>query len=400
MTALPAKIRILVIDDEDEYCVAVRDALPVAGFDVICAKDRDRALEYMTRQRADLVVLDLALSDRSDDTSGLDLLSELREKWHAIKVIVFTRVHFQPEMIVDCIKRGAYYYFIKEWFVTKPDRFMDLVVSALAYQPQHDVLEDNYPHPLALLYRDYRRNVVVPHLKFRRLIELVELLVRLTSMICLASRTSAGIAHHADLTLARPSLGRWFEFLQFAVGPTSPNTPWIESIRSILTSTNRRSISALIQLRNEWIGHGATRPDHEYTQVVEQWDSAVLDILHSASVLSVWQMFLVKSMRLLGENRYLHNVIDLSGHTPKFLSRELELISGCEADKVYLADLRTQQLLCLDPLVAVFVCEHCNQQTVFVFDKLDRERVLYLDYANGHHSARAEPYRTLHRMLG
>ena len=173
--------RVLVVDDEEPYYFVVRDLLPQADFDVVWAQNKMKAVEQMEKRRVDLVVLDLRLSDRSDDESGIQLLRELRTKWPHIQVIVFSGVYMQPDKVVECIKGGAYYYFTKREFGTDPGRFVTLVSEALSYRPKHDVLEDNYPHPLALVYRDYRRNVVAPYLKFRRLIELVELLVKFSA---------------------------------------------------------------------------------------------------------------------------------------------------------------------------------------------------------------------------
>jgi CheY-like chemotaxis protein len=396
---IPRK-RILVVDDEEPYFIVVRDLLPSGTFEVVWAQNKVRAVEQMEKRRADLVILDLRLSDRSDDESGIEVLREFRSKWPRVQVIVFSGVYMQPDKIVECIKDGAYYYFIKSHFGTDPARFVTLVMEALAYKPKHDVLEDNYPHPLALVYRDYHRNVVAPYLKFKRLLELVELLVKFSSIICLAALQGDNkISPVIGGVLMRPSLGKWFEFLQQALTAPSNDTIWIENLRKTFTQVNGRNVASLIQVRNEW-GHGATRSDHEYGQIVQQWDGAVMELLSAASILSVWQLFTVKSTRFLANRGRLHTVINLRGHNPKFLSEEILLPADCEADKVYAYDPESHELLCLDPFVAVFVCDQCNQETVFVYDKADRDKVLYLDYANGHHSSRTEPFRAVKSILG
>ena len=384
--------RVLVIDDEEPYYIVVRDVLPSELFEVLWARDRRSALEQMDKRRMDLVVLDLRLSDRSDDESGIDLLRVLRSKWPHIQVIVFTGVYMQPDKVVQCIKGGAYYYFTKKDFGSDPNRFVTLVSEALSYRPKHDVLEDTYPHPLALVYRDYRRNVVAPYMKFRRLIEMVELLVKVSAVIGFAaiSKDGSGLRDPGSLLL-KPSLGKWFEVLQATLGTQTSGATWIENLRKIFSSDHRRTIASLIEVRNEW-GHGATRSDHEYSQVVRQWDTPVLELLNAAAVLGVWQMFVVKSVRLLANRGRVHTVINIKGHNPKFLSEEVLLPFECEADKVYVFDPGPTEILCLDPFISVFVCEQCNQETVFVYDKADKGRVLYLDYANGHHSSKSEGY--------
>lgn len=396
------KKRVLVIDDEEPYFLTVKRLL-TSRYEVVWAKNRAEAFDSIERRSPDLIVLDLRLSDRTGDKSGLALLKELRTQWPVTQVIVFTAYYLEADMIVDCMKSGAYYYFIKSQFGTDPDRFMDLVSEALAYQPKHDIFEDNYPHPLALLYRDYRRNVVVPQLKFRRLIELAELLVKFASVVCLSAlngdHRAVNDGRMSTNSLLRPSLGAWFEFLRYAIGQTEGPTPWVDEMRQIFVGSRRSAVDSIVKIRNEWLGHGVTRSDHEYTKMIDKWNDPLMELLNAATIFSVWQFFVVKSTRLLAGTRYLHTIVNLKGHNPKFLVQELELPVNCEADKVYVWDAARNALLSLDPFITVMECDHCSQQTVFVYDKLDRDEVLYLDYANGHHSSRVEPYRAVKAML-
>jgi two-component system, response regulator, stage 0 sporulation protein F len=393
--------RILVIDDEKIWYLTVKNVLSPHRFEILWAKNRSEALEQLTRNPSELIVLDIRLSNRDGDTSGLALLKELRQSWPTIQVIVFTRYHMdlKPDMIVDCMKSGAYYYFVKQDFDTQPDRFAALVDEALAYQPTHDVIEDMYPHPLSLLYRDYRRNVVAPQLKFRRLLELVELLLKISAIISLSALDGdrrADLGRMSTNSLLKPSLGTWFEFLRYAIGQPQPQTIWVASMAQIFAVERKATVDSLIQLRNRF-GHGVTRSDHEYQQMIDKWSAPVLELLNAARMFAAWQFFVVKSTRKIA-GRYLHTIVNLRGHNPRFLHEELELPIECEADKVYVWDA-VGSLLCLHPFIAIFVCDLCNQETIFVYDKLDRNSVLYLDYANGHPSTQIESYRAVKNML-
>lgn len=394
--------RILVIDDEKIYYLTIKNLLPADRFETIWVKNRAEALEQFNKRPPDLAVLDLRLSDRTGDTSGLALLKELRQSWMTIQIIVFTSYYMEPDMIVESMKSGAYYYFIKSQFDTHPNRFFDLVTEALDYRPRHDIVEDTYPHPLSLLYRDYRRNVVVPQLKFRRLIEVGELLVKLSAIISLAAighDDRASGARMVTNSLVKPSLGAWFEFLRYAVVQPSAQPVWLENMGQIFSAGRRTVVDSLVHLRNEWLGHGVTRADHEYTQMIEKWSGPLMDLLLAARIFSAWQFFVVRSTRKVAPEHYKHTVVNIRGHNPKFLNEQLELPVNCEADKLYVWDAAAQALLCLDPLLAMFVCVQCNQETVFVYEKLDRDLVVYLDYANGHQSTQIEPYRAVKNML-
>jgi DNA-binding response OmpR family regulator len=63
--------RVLVVDDEEPYYLAVRNLLSPSNFEVVWARTRLKAIDQMAKRRVDLVVLDVRLSDRSDDESGI-----------------------------------------------------------------------------------------------------------------------------------------------------------------------------------------------------------------------------------------------------------------------------------------------------------------------------------------
>ncbi|MFQ5466184.1 MAG: response regulator, partial [Thermodesulfobacteriota bacterium] len=80
------KPRILVVEDDESIRTQMKWAL-VHDYDVYFATEAVRALELLARESPPLVVLDLGLPPRPEDTSeGLRLLTEVLKLEPATKV--------------------------------------------------------------------------------------------------------------------------------------------------------------------------------------------------------------------------------------------------------------------------------------------------------------------------
>ncbi len=66
--------RILVVDDEPDFVATVRARLEFEGFEVLQADDGVSALEILSRERPDLIVLDIMMPGMD----GLTFFRELR----------------------------------------------------------------------------------------------------------------------------------------------------------------------------------------------------------------------------------------------------------------------------------------------------------------------------------
>ena len=69
--------RVLIVDDEPAICKALMVALKRAGYDAIAAHSGDSALSVLSRERVDVLLLDL----RIPDTRG-DVVFELAAATH------------------------------------------------------------------------------------------------------------------------------------------------------------------------------------------------------------------------------------------------------------------------------------------------------------------------------
>jgi len=78
--------RILVVDDDKAVRVAVQVNLSKAGFEVQVARSPEQALEILRQTPHDLVLTDVQMPG----TTGLELLSSVRERHPDVQVVVMT----------------------------------------------------------------------------------------------------------------------------------------------------------------------------------------------------------------------------------------------------------------------------------------------------------------------
>ena len=101
---------LLVIDDEPEIRDTLETLLTLEGYQVELAANAQAGLERLERKPFDLVLLDVALPDRS----GLDLLGDVRAANPALPVVMIT-AYGSVESAVEAMRRGASNYVTKPW---------------------------------------------------------------------------------------------------------------------------------------------------------------------------------------------------------------------------------------------------------------------------------------------
>ncbi len=79
-------LRILVVDDEPPIRRLLKTSLSAQAYRVEEAEDGEAALEFLSRNKVDLVVLDLGLPG----LDGLDVVRQLRAKGSAIPIIILS----------------------------------------------------------------------------------------------------------------------------------------------------------------------------------------------------------------------------------------------------------------------------------------------------------------------
>ncbi len=100
--------KLLVVDDEEAICRLVSATFTAEGFEVVMAHDGPSALEQVTIEGPDIVILDLTLPGMD----GLNVLERLKASLPALPVVMFTGSH-DIKTAVRAIQLGAYNYLTK-----------------------------------------------------------------------------------------------------------------------------------------------------------------------------------------------------------------------------------------------------------------------------------------------
>lgn len=111
---------ILVVDDEPQLLRVMRASLPVRGFDVRVASSGEEALDEISKEMPDLIILDLMLPG----LSGLDVCRRVRE-FSTVPIIVLSVKGSETDK-VQALNLGA------DDYVTKPFGMEELLARIRA----------------------------------------------------------------------------------------------------------------------------------------------------------------------------------------------------------------------------------------------------------------------------
>jgi two-component system, OmpR family, KDP operon response regulator KdpE len=106
--SVPSRLRVLVVDDEQQILRALRVILRDAGFEALPASDAEEALDVAAVEHPDAAIIDLVLPG----VDGIELCRRLRE-WTEIPLIVLSAVG-DEDAKVRALAAGA------DDYVTKP----------------------------------------------------------------------------------------------------------------------------------------------------------------------------------------------------------------------------------------------------------------------------------------
>ena len=124
------KIRVLLVDDEEEFVETLAQRLEVREFDVTTALNGADALERLEDREIDLVILDLQMPD----VDGLAVLRKIKELKPLIEVIMLTG-HATVETAIEGMKLGAFDFLIKP---TETEELVEKINRAFGRKAEQD----------------------------------------------------------------------------------------------------------------------------------------------------------------------------------------------------------------------------------------------------------------------
>ncbi len=118
------KIRVLVVDDEQEFVKPLKERLELRDMDVSTAMSAEDALEKIRELNYDVVILDIVMPGMD----GIEALKIIKQEKPLTEVIMLT-AHATVETAIEGMKQGAFDYLIKP---TRTDELIGKVTKAYA----------------------------------------------------------------------------------------------------------------------------------------------------------------------------------------------------------------------------------------------------------------------------
>ena len=124
------KIRVLLVDDEEEFVETLAQRLEVRDFDVATALNGADALERLEEREIDVVVLDLQMPG----VDGIQVLRKIKERKPLIEVIMLTG-HATVETAIEGMKLGAFDFLIKP---AETEELLEKIARAFSRKTEQD----------------------------------------------------------------------------------------------------------------------------------------------------------------------------------------------------------------------------------------------------------------------
>ena len=102
------RIRLLLVDDEEDFRTTLANRLRKREFEVTQAESGSRALEAIKAQAIDVAIVDVKMAGMD----GLEILREIKRAAPGVEVIMLTG-HASVESGVEGMRLGAFDYLMK-----------------------------------------------------------------------------------------------------------------------------------------------------------------------------------------------------------------------------------------------------------------------------------------------
>jgi len=123
-------IRVLLVDDEQEFTELLSERLEARGFKTRVALDGDEAILRLEEETADVVLLDVMMPGKG----GVQTIKEIKTSWPLTEVIMLTG-HGTVETAIEGMKLGAYDYLLKP---TGTEELSEKIRNAYQRKSEHE----------------------------------------------------------------------------------------------------------------------------------------------------------------------------------------------------------------------------------------------------------------------
>ena len=105
-TDIPARKKMLYVDDDKDWRDVVSTTLQDAGYEVLTAKDATESMRLTEGVKLGLIILDLDL----DGEDGLVLMKFFQRNQPDAPIILFTGLSHDDDAILEMLRQGAHQY--------------------------------------------------------------------------------------------------------------------------------------------------------------------------------------------------------------------------------------------------------------------------------------------------
>jgi DNA-binding NtrC family response regulator len=116
-------VKTLIVDDDQIVLYSCKRVLEAEGFEVCVVPSADKALEVMTNNIFDILLIDVKMPERD----GMYLIRAVKKQWPEVSIVVMSG-YPTPETIAEGLQLGA------EKFIAKPftpDELLKIVRQVL-----------------------------------------------------------------------------------------------------------------------------------------------------------------------------------------------------------------------------------------------------------------------------
>ena len=117
-TTTNSKLSILVVDDDENIRMVLRQSLEKEGYHVSTANSSEEALNTLQRSFFHVVITDIMMGEMN----GVELLLQIKEMNSLMQIYVMTSHGTLPH-VIQCMQGGAYDFF------EKPLKIEDIIIS-------------------------------------------------------------------------------------------------------------------------------------------------------------------------------------------------------------------------------------------------------------------------------
>lgn len=172
---------ILVIDDQPVLQDLLKDLLEEEGWRVLQAYSAHQGKEILEGEVVDGILLDLMLPDRH----GLDLLTEIKQRYPLIPVVVIT-AYSALETAIEAMKRGAFHY------IPKPFKNEEVILTLRQALEKKRIEEENLHLREALKERYSFANIIGRSAKMQKIFELIQQAAPSNATILITGESGTG----------------------------------------------------------------------------------------------------------------------------------------------------------------------------------------------------------------